>query len=116
MLPGWGSQWTRPQRKVWAEKRSSIVVITSLRERPSPEVERGPRSSVVRSGFRDGVLEEAERGGELAGMVAGAERGVVTPGEPVEGPRQGEVMAVLSQRRTPSIHSAVMTRLEESSG
>lgn len=80
-------------------------------------MERGPRSWVVRSGFRDGIAEEGEgRGEDGEGGVVGAQRGVVTPGEPVEGPRQGEVMAGLSQRRTPSIHSAVMTRLEEREG
>lgn len=76
MFPGWGSQCTRPQRNICAEKRSTIVVIISFRERPSPPLPFGPRHS-LRSGFINPVPSLGRIG---EGMLSAA---CFAPGDPL---------------------------------
>lgn len=115
MFPGCGSQCTQPHRNICAENRSTIVVITSFKDSPSPPLPSFPFHQSL-SGFSLSSLVVLWRVSRTASLLGGSRDAPLQPGLPcLRGPFQGLVRLSLSHNRTPSIHSAVMTRFEQRS-
>lgn len=112
IFPGCGSQCIQPHRNICAENRSIIVVMTSFRERPRPPLPSKPFHH-SRSGFNlslSRLFETWNTGFSWSEILRGAPW---QPGLPwFLFPSHLPIRCSLSHNRTPSIHSAVITRLE----